>query len=266
MLLYLLQNYMVKISVIINTYNEERYIERCLKNLLWADEIIIIDMYSSDNTVNIAKKYTKNIYFHKREISVLYARNFSLTKANYNWVFIVDPDEIVPFGLVNKLKEVAENNLYDAVSIPFQLFFLNRPLYYAYPITYKIRFFKKNVANFPKRVHSQPIINGNILTLEVIDDYIVKHYSVDTIGSFLKKILRYTKDEARHKFFSDNIKFNLYKLIKTPIAEFYYRFFVNKGFRDGFLGFVFCIFMSIYNFLIYFRLFFIQYLNGERKS
>ncbi|MCM8819277.1 MAG: glycosyltransferase, partial [Candidatus Omnitrophica bacterium] len=72
---------MAKISVILNTFNEEKLLKRCLKNLIELDEIVIIDMYSKDKTIDVAKKYTSNIYFHPRTISVLYARNFSLTKA-----------------------------------------------------------------------------------------------------------------------------------------------------------------------------------------
>ncbi len=89
----------MKISVLINTFNEERNIKNCLESVSWADEIIIVDMYSDDKTVDIAKNYTDKIYYFERMGYADPARQFALKKATHEWVLIVDADEMVPLEL-----------------------------------------------------------------------------------------------------------------------------------------------------------------------
>ncbi|MEM7816501.1 MAG: glycosyltransferase family 2 protein [Candidatus Aenigmatarchaeota archaeon] len=245
---------MTKISVVLNTFNEAKFLDRCLKNLKSLDEIVIIDMYSKDKTVEIAKKYTANIYFHPRTISVLYARNFSLTKATGDWILIVDPDEVFSLQLIEKLKEISKDNNFDAVEIPFRLYFLNKPLRYAYPIQYKIRFFKKNKAFFPARVHSNPKIFGKVYQLPKEEIYIVQHRQDCSLKILIDKLSRYTTDEAKHRYFSDKEKCFFLDLIRKSLGDFFYRFFLNKGYKDGFRGFLFSLYMAIYYFVLYFKL------------
>ncbi|MCM8787822.1 MAG: glycosyltransferase family 2 protein [Candidatus Omnitrophica bacterium] len=245
---------MTKISVVLNTFNEAELLERCLKNLIGLDEVVIIDMYSKDKTTEVAKKYTTNIYFHPRTISVLYARNFSLTKATGDWVLIVDPDEIVKLSLVKKLKEMTLSKEFDAVSIPFRMYFLSKPLKYAYPLQYKVRFFKKDKAIFVERVHTNPKIEGKIYNLPPNEDYIIEHRPNCSLKILFDKLSRYTTDEAKHLYFTDKKRGFFLDLLKKPIAEFYYRFILNKGYKDGFIGFLFSLYMAVYRFVLYFKL------------
>ena len=86
----------VEISILIHTLNEERNIRNCLETVKWADEIIIIDMYSDDRTVEITKEYTDKIFYHERMGYADPARQFGLEKATHEWVLQVDADELVP--------------------------------------------------------------------------------------------------------------------------------------------------------------------------
>src|SRR3989338_6180720 len=96
-----------KISVVINTLNEEQNIERAIKSVNWADELIVCDMYSEDKTVEIAKKLGAKIFFHKREDFVETARNFAVSKASNDWVLVLDPDEEVIDSLKERLIEIS---------------------------------------------------------------------------------------------------------------------------------------------------------------
>lgn len=114
------------ISVLIHTFNEERNIRNCLETVKWADEIIIVDMYSDDKTVEIAKEYTDKIYFFERVGYVEPARQFALEKSTHEWILVVDADELVPLKLKNKLFEIMEKDLADVVFIPRNNYFFGR--------------------------------------------------------------------------------------------------------------------------------------------
>lgn len=240
------------ISVIVNTCNEEEYLNRCLLHLKWADEIVIVDMYSTDRSVEIARKYTDKVYFHEKAISVLYARNFSLSKASGDWILIVDPDEIVPKSLADKLIEIAGSNPdFSAVQIPFQLVCFGKRFKYAYPVDWKPRFFKKGCVDFPARVHAHPVVSGKTYLLPKEESYLCQHYVAENIFRLIEKFNRYTTDEAEHMYKDDGIRFKLIDLIRKPLAEFYNRFFARKGYKDGREGFIFCGLMAVYRFLTY---------------
>ena len=113
----------MNISVLINTFNEEKNIENCLKAVKWADEIIIVDMYSDDKTVEIASKYTDKIFYFKRMRYADPARQFALKNASYDWILVVDADELVPLKLKNKILEISIKNLGDVVYIPRSNYF-----------------------------------------------------------------------------------------------------------------------------------------------
>jgi glycosyltransferase involved in cell wall biosynthesis len=243
------------ISAIVNTCNEEKYLERCLEHLKWADEIVIVDMYSTDKSIEIARKYTDKIYFHERTLSVLYARNFSLSKAQGNWLLVVDPDEVIPQGLANKFIEIANSNPdFVAAAFPLRMVCFGKEFNYVYPLEWKIRFFKKGYVSFPRRVHAHPKVSGDIYFLPKEEKYIANHYVAENIFRFVEKMNRYTSDEAKHMYEDDGIKYSILYLIKKPLAEFKNRFFIRRGYKDGIEGFIFSVLMATYRFLTYAKL------------
>src|SRR4051812_14037292 len=98
-----------KISVVINTLNEASTLERAIKSVEWADEVLICDMNSDDNTVDIAKKNGARVIRHERLSFVEPARNFSISKTENEWVLVIDPDEEIPESLAKKLVEIADS-------------------------------------------------------------------------------------------------------------------------------------------------------------
>src|SRR5688572_7980444 len=134
-----------KISVVINTLNEEKSIERAIKSVDFADEILVCDMHSDDNTPLIAKKLGAKVIFHKRAGFVEPARNFAISKAEHEWVFVLDADEEVPDSLKGKLKEVINGSgVTTFVEIPRKNILFGRWMKASmwWP-DYNIRFFKK---------------------------------------------------------------------------------------------------------------------------
>jgi glycosyltransferase involved in cell wall biosynthesis len=247
------------ISAVVNTCNEEKYIEQCLQHLKWADEIVIVDMYSEDKTVEICKKYTDNIYFHQREISVLYARNFALSRTTGDWILVVDPDEIIPESLSEKILELINSNPdFTAISFPFRTLCFGKWIKHAFPVEWHIRCFKKGSVSFTPRVHSLPQVKGNIHTLPHEKRFSVIHENYESVSQFIQKMNRYATDEAKHMHEDDRVRFRSCDLIKKPVSEFIHRYFLRKGYKDGMEGFVFSVLMAIYRFSIYAKLWEIQ--------
>ena len=116
------------ISVVINTFNEEKNIKGCLESVKWVDEIVVVDMYSDDRTVQIVQDYTDKIFMHKRVGHVEPARNFAISKATGDWVLVLDADERVPRSLATKLKQIVRENPHgvSAVSFPRKNVFFNK--------------------------------------------------------------------------------------------------------------------------------------------
>ena len=108
----------INISAVVNTRNEEKNIADCLKTLQFADEIIVVDMESTDTTKDIAKGYTDKVFDHEMVGYVEPARNFAIAKAVGSWVLIVDADERIPQTLAKKLIEIMLEDKADFVRIP----------------------------------------------------------------------------------------------------------------------------------------------------
>ena len=149
------------ISVVINTYNEEKNIRYCLESVKWADEIIIVDMYSTDKTIEIAKKYTDKIYFHERVGYAEPARQFAVELASNNWIFVIDADEIVTKPLRDKIIEIVESNNYDVVYVPRINYIFGKPInknmflnpYIMSKGSLIPRLFKKGYVHFNSKIH-----------------------------------------------------------------------------------------------------------------
>ena len=118
----------LKISVLINTFNEEKNIRNCLESVKWADDIVIVDMYSEDKTIEIAKNYTDRIYFFERCGYADPARQFALEKAKYDWCLIVDADELVPYKMFLRIKDIVEKDQADVVWFPRNNYFFGQLL------------------------------------------------------------------------------------------------------------------------------------------
>ncbi|MDR0911702.1 MAG: glycosyltransferase family 2 protein [Methanobrevibacter sp.] len=143
------------ISVIINTLNEEKNIRNCLETVKWADEIVIVDMYSDDKTVEIAKNYTDKIFFHERIGYADPARQFALEKSTGDWVLMLDADEVVPIDLKNELIKIVESDKCDVAYILRRNYILGLELngIRLFGKDLQPRFFKRDSMSFSEEIH-----------------------------------------------------------------------------------------------------------------
>ncbi|OGI02534.1 MAG: hypothetical protein A2Y25_07110 [Candidatus Melainabacteria bacterium GWF2_37_15] len=238
------------ISVVIHTYNSEKYLEKCLESVKTCEEIVICDMHSTDRTIEIAQKYGAKIIYHENLGFADPARNFALSHATQDWVLVLDSDEEIPPALLEHLRELMTTlpKHIGGVFIPRKNLHLGQVLWLSYPNPI-LRFFKNGKVSFSEKVHCAPtIIDGGDWHIdEKRTDLAIIHYNHDDLESFISRMNTYTTLELE-KFEERGVKFSIGLLLFRPIGEFIKRYFIKGGIKSGLHGFVFSVFLMIYKF------------------
>ena len=246
---------MNEISVVINTLNEEKNIARAITSIKGlADEILVVDMHSSDNTVEIAEKFGAKVYLHKNVGYVEPARNFAISKARKDWILILDADEELPFKLVKKLKDIVKNPKADYYRIPRKNIIFDKWMKYSrwWP-DYNIRFFKKNSVSWSDEIHSIPLTQGTGADIEAKEELAIIHYNYSSIEQYLERMNRYTSIQADF-LINQGYKFIWKDLITKPTGEFLSRYFSGEGYKDGLHGLSLCLLQSFSEVILYIKL------------
>lgn len=242
------------ISAVINTLNEEKGIGRAIKSVLWADEVLVCDMYSDDKTVEIAKKLGARVIYHKRTNYVEPARNFAISKAEGEWILILDADEEVPESLKIRLNQIATRmKQINYVRIPRENVIFNKRMKASmwWP-DLNVRFFRKGEVRWSNKIHRPPEFIGEGLDLEVDEKLAIVHYNYQSISQFVERMNRYTTIEAK-ELIDQNYQFHWGNLIQKPLSEFLSRFFANRGFEDGLHGLALSLLQAFSQLVVYLK-------------
>jgi glycosyltransferase involved in cell wall biosynthesis len=249
---------MSKIAAVISAFNEEKNIERCLKSLSFADEIIVVDNSSLDKTSEIAKKYTKKVFIQKNDPNLIdLQKNFGFEKATCEWILSVDADEEISKELAEEIKRVLKNselrtqNLepVNGYWIPRKniIFgkFIEHTGWYPDP---QLRLFRKGKGKFVKAHVHEPIkLEGESAYL---NEHIIHHH-YQTIAEFMGKTINiYAPNEAQN-YLDKGYQFSYFDALRFPLNEFISRFFARKGYLDGFHGLILSLLMAFYHFTIF---------------
>ncbi|MCB0700241.1 MAG: glycosyltransferase family 2 protein [Chitinophagales bacterium] len=234
----------MKLSVVVITLNEEDNIERCLNAVQSiADEIVVIDSNSTDNTVQIAQKLGAKIVLQEF-LGYAEQRNLASEKASYDWVLMLDADEVLSDGLQQGIKNVKENPKYN-------IYQLNRLTNYCgkwikhsgwYPDK-KIRLYNRNHGKWVgKYVHEYwQKNNTDEATGQLTGDLL--HYSFNTISQHIKQIQTFTDLSARAA--AENGKTcSLMKIWLGPKWFFISSYILKLGILDGYYGYLVCKFSA----------------------
>lgn len=239
------------ISFVVVAYNEREKLQGCLESVKdFVDEIIVVDLGSSDGTAEIAKKYKARVFLKER---VLYAdpiRNWAISKASCNWVLMLDPDERITESLAKELLRFLgsiESQRYSAINIPRKNIFFGQWITHTnFWADRQIRFFKKASVTWQERVHSYPRVEGEVLDLEAKEDFAMEHYGYKTRKEFIERQLKYAKIEALNRH-SAGEGFSIFRLFWLPVREFLVRFVKHKGYKDGMNGFFLVLVLMFYH-------------------
>lgn len=218
-----------KISVVIITGNEENNIKDCLQSVTWADEIIVVDSESSDNTVLIAKEYTDKVFIQKW-LGYSKQKSYAISQAKNEWVLSLDADERVKGQLAEEILNYdLDKTGYSAFKIKRENYFIGKKINECgWGNDYQLRLFKKSRVKLTDRlVHEKFIVEGDVSTLENA----IMHYSYNNLKDGFDKINIYSSLEAEEKH--NKTKITTLRIILYPVIAFLHHYFIRKGIKDG---------------------------------
>src|SRR3989344_4190316 len=165
------------ISGVIVTFNEEAHLKECLSSIKKkVDEIVIVDLGSSDNSIKIVGEDKATLYDHQKVDYVEQVREFAISKAKGEWILILDPDERMNDTLWKFLKEIVSEGKFEAVNIPRKNIFFGKWIAHTnwWPDR-QIRFFKKGHIKWNQTIHSYPEVEGRLYNLEAKKELAIIH-------------------------------------------------------------------------------------------
>lgn len=235
------------LSVVVSAYNEEKTLERCLESVKgFADEIIVVDNSSSDDTAMIAKKYTKKVFTQKNQLMLNINKNFGFSKATSDWILNLDADEVVPDALRLEIKKlIARNPEENGFWIKRKNFSFGKWIQHGlwWPDK-QIRLFRRVHGKFPcVHIHEYIAVDGSVGNLD--EPYI--HYNYESISQYLAKIDRASTSEAI-TLTENKYQLSWFDAIRFPISDFIKIYFAEGGYKDGLHGLVLSMFQAFYSF------------------
>lgn len=227
------------ISVLIITLNEENQMRSLLADLDFADEIIVVDSFSTDKTEAICKSFEKVTFVQKTFENYSSQRNFAVSQAKNDWILFLDADERLTPSLKNEIiTTVNTNETYSAFLFYRTFMFEGKVLHFSGNQNDKIfRLFNKNQAqyNTGRLVHEKLKVNGKI---GVLKNKLI-HYSYSNFQAYKSKTIRYGKFKAQEKFLKKQ-KPSILLHFLHPAYNFLFNYIVRLGFLDGKKGLIIC--------------------------
>ncbi|MHB9155710.1 MAG: glycosyltransferase family 2 protein [Endomicrobiales bacterium] len=243
---------MNKLSVYIMTFNEEAKIKDCLESVKWADEIVVMDSFSTDRTVEICRQYTDKIV-QKEFVGFGRLRNIALEHCSHDWVLSVDADERVTEELKNEVLEHLLNGPdADAYHVPRKSHFLGRWVRHCgwYPDYRQPQFFNKRKMKYKEQmVHEGFELDGKLSCLKGH----VLQFPFLNLDQFLRKMDRYSSLRAQ-EMHAGGTSFKASHLVVHPAAMFFRMYAAKGGFLDGKVGLILSFLYAYYTAMKYIKL------------
>lgn len=244
---------MIKLSAVIITYNEERYIEECIKSLVnVADEIVVVDSFSTDNTKAICLKYNV-VFIEQKFLGYIEQKNFALTKASYDYIVSLDGDESLSNELQKSIIELKNNWKFDGYYCNRYNNFCGQWIKHSdwYP-NKKLRVFDKRKAVWKGiNPHDSIVIKESGKVGQLKGD--ILHLTYQTYSEFNLKMEKFSSISA-DAYYKLGKKAPIWKLIWNPSWAFFKAYILRLGFLDGFNGFMICYQTGHLTFLKYAKL------------
>ncbi len=234
---------MRKVTAIIPAFNEESNIEMAIRSVLWADEVMVVDSFSTDRTVEIARRMGCRILQHEYENSAA-QKNWAIPQAANEWIFILDADEACPGPLAEEIGAVLEKGTtHSGFWIHRSNHFMGKRIRFCgWQNDRVIRLFRRDDCEYQDlRVHAEIVTEGSVGKLKNrIDHFTYRHYR-----QYAEKFERYTTWSAKDRLKRTG-KVTLYHLMLKPAFRFIRQYILKLGILDGKVGFILC-YMAAYS-------------------
>ncbi len=250
---------MAKLSILLPAFNNQDIIRDCLESIKWADEILVVDSFSTDRTLDICREYGARIVQHEY-IQSAKQKNWAIPQCAHEWVLQIDTDERLEPGLREEIESILVNPPVDC-----DLFKIPRKNHVLgvwikskgiYP-DYQTRFFRRDIGRFEdKEVHAHVKVAGQVGTLQ----HHILHYGMTSISKQLRNIDRYSRYQA------DELKkrgkhFHWYHLVFRPLAIFLHSYVWQRGFTAGYRGLLIAVINMTFDFFTHAKLWELETLN-----
>lgn len=238
------------LSVIVPCFNEERVIADCLQSVRFADEIVVVDSFSTDRTLEIARRYTDRILQHPFW-SHGAQNNWAIPQAKHGWVLIVDADERVTPELASELSKLLAAPDCDGYWIRRRNFFLGKELRYGSGGKDSVlRLFRRDKGRYQeKHVHSQVELSGQAGSCRGT----LLHYSYQSLDDFTRKGQRFTRGGALTAF-EKGAHSSAGGMLMHACGRFFKSYLLKRGFLDGTEGLIYAFMEADHTFLKYAKL------------
>jgi len=243
------------VSAVVLAFNEEKNIVDCLDTLSWADEVLVLDSFSQDDTERMARE--KGAEVRQREFDDYASqRNAALDLAKGEWVFFVDADERVTAELAEELRDVVGRDGPNGWWVPRKNYIFGSWIRHGgWHPDYQLRLLRRNKARYDERrpVHELVILDGEagFLRNSLI------HFNYDTVQQFVEKQNRYTDLEVQ-MLRESGVGARLWSFVLQPLRQFRWRYVTLSGYRDGWRGLLLSALLAYYEMVLYWRLWRLQ--------
>lgn len=247
------------ISAIILSRDSQDSIGRTLASLTWCDELIVIDDFSTDRTVDIAKQYKAVVYERHLKDDFAAQRNFGLTKARGDWILYVDSDEVVSSELAREIQTSLEIDCVGFYLKRTDWLFGKKLRHGETGRVRLLRLAKKNAGKWERTVHEVWNVSG--MTGELANP--IDHFPHQYVAQFISDVNHYSTLNARY-LYSKNVGVSWWHILVYPKAKFFMDYVWYLGFLDGTAGAVVAIVMSFHSFLTRAKLYLLWQSNKKK--
>jgi glycosyltransferase involved in cell wall biosynthesis len=248
----------VAVTVVIAARNEAANIAECIESVSWAQEVIVVENDSTDDTVEQARAAGATV-FANPFVTIGQQRNEAISRAKTDWIFVVDADERGSPQLREEIRSLVERAPKDAYRVPRRNFFLGTEINHGgWERDRPIRLFKSVLRYDASRVHEHVVVNGEIGELTNS----LTHEPYTSIDSYLEKLGRYSKWWAEDRFDRGKTTTPFSALVRSRL-RFASMYLVKLGFLDGEAGFMLAMLASTSVMMKYSRLWEMQKRGGK---
>ena len=230
------------LSIVIITFNSEKYLYEVLTSCSFADEVIILDSGSTDKTISIAQSFSNVTLIHQSWLGFGPQKQQGVNKARHDWVFVLDSDEVITEELQKEIIFTLKSPAHKGYLVPRINYFFGKPIKRMglYPDV-TLRFFNRKNGHFDESIVHEKIIlkdtHGQLNSAML-------HYAYETIDKFIEKQNRYSSLGAKQ---------NKFKALANPYWTFVKLYFLKGGFLEGWRGFIIAKIYAQYTFWKYIK-------------
>lgn len=242
----------IKFTAIVVTYNEARHLRECLESLTFCDQVIVVDLGSTDKSVQIAQECGAQVVPHRRAEIVEDVHRDVIGLASHDWVIFVDPDEVLPEGIKTDLEMLIRNHpSLGVIDVPWQFYFKGKPI--TCTIWGRSDNCKAAVRHRERVVLCPEVHRGYRVRLgydrcqlpRKSFDYCIKHYWVDSFAQMFLKHWRYIKREGQARYQSGE-RFGWRRWLRETLSALKQNLFEYGGLRGGLTGLLLSFFYAWY--------------------